>query len=56
VSTHEQKAQPRISFLNDYASATRELAIIRRYGSTLEKRHLGTHMRAIMMKSIKSRV
>jgi len=43
---HKLKAQPKTSSLNDDASALREPAIIRRYSSTLEKRNLGTHMRA----------
>jgi len=45
VSTQAEGAAQNI-VLERLCSALREPAIIRRYSSTLEKRNLGTHMRA----------
>jgi hypothetical protein len=42
----QAEGSAKTSSLNDDAPATREPAIIRRYSSMLEKRNLGTHMRA----------
>jgi len=45
VST-QAEGSAKTSSLNDDAPVLREPAIIRRYSTTLEKRNLGTHMRA----------